>query len=415
MNQAERIAAGEQVPRMTITVRDEFGTLAQSLNHMLAVLEESRHRLQDQAQELEVRVRERTEELVQSEEKFRTLVEHIPLVVYRLERSLVRTFVSSHIERLTGWPPEELVGGPAVWTSTIHPLDREMVLQAKRVCLERGGVFEMEYRLQDRDGQEVDVLDHAEPFYDEAGGVRYLEGYMLDVRERRRLQDQAVQAEELKTLSEISARLAHEFRNPLSVVGLTARRMSRHIQETDPSSTYAKILLEQVGRLEQILTMIQSYLQPLTLRFREVDTAMFFRNIAEKSREYLKEKEIGFDLDIPEGIPPLKVDPERLEQSLVNLIRNAVFQMPPRGHLRVSVAHDGPSVVIKVVYPAGYLPDDHLRHYFFPFTTEDADTSLVDLPLVPVCVHKHNGVISIGREGDDFVAVTIRLPIRGAG
>ena len=415
VNQSERIAAGEQVPEMTVTVRDEFGTLAQALNYMLSVLEESRSRLRGQARELEIRVRERTAELVQSEEKFRTLVEHIPLVVYRLESSLVRTFVSSHIEKLTGWPPEDLVGGPAVWMSTIHPQDREKVLSAKRECLETGRVFEMEYRLQDRDGQEVDILDHAEPFYDESGAVRYLEGFMMDVRERRRLQDQALQAEELKTLSEISARLAHEFRNPLSVVGLTARRLSRQLQESDPASTYAHILIEQVARLEQILTMIQSYLQPLSLQVREVDPAAFFRKIIETSKIFLEEKEIGLELDIPEELPPVQMDPDRLEHSLVSLIRNAVYQMPPRGLLRVSVVLDGQSVEVRIVYPAGYLPDDQLRHYFFPFTTEEADSSLVDLPLVPVCVHKHNGVINIGREGDDFVAVTISLPLSAEG
>ena len=58
VDQAEKITAGERVPHMEITVRDEFGTLAESLNRMLTRLEESRFRLQNQAQELEIKVQE---------------------------------------------------------------------------------------------------------------------------------------------------------------------------------------------------------------------------------------------------------------------------------------------------------------------------------------------------------------------
>jgi PAS domain S-box-containing protein len=410
VDQAEKITSGERVPHMDITVRDEFGVLAESLNRMLTSLEDSRYRLQNQAQELEVRVRERTAELVQSEEKFRTLVENIPIAVYRLESGMIRSFVSSHIERLTGWPPEELVGGLVVWSSVIHPQDRRRVMEEKRRSLEAGEVFDMEYRLVDKQGQEVPILDHAEPVGGENGRTRYMEGYMLDLRDRKRLEEQSNKAEELKTLSEISTRLAHEFRNPLSVVGLSARRLSRIIEGTQAGAPYVKIIIEEVARLEQILRMILSFIQPLEVHPHPVSTALFIKDVTRSAHPILEEKGIELSLLLEEDLPDVNLDSERLSHCILNLIRNAAYQVPSHGVIQLIVTSEGRDVFIKFVYPAGYLPDDQLRHYFYPFTTEEADTSLVDLPLVPVCVHKHDGVIDVDREGDDLIAVTIVLP-----
>jgi PAS domain S-box-containing protein len=411
VDQAEEIRAGNMVPQMEVVNRDEFGTLTDALNKMLAGLEDSRRKLANQAHELEIRVRERTSELVASEEKFRALVEHIPLVVYRLEKGMVRSFVSPHIEKLTGWPPEEVVGGEKIWSASIHPDDRNRVLEAKRKALLNGTPLEIEYRFLDRQGTVVDVLDYAEPIKDANGRVLYLEGYMIDIRERKHLQEQTLRAEELKTLGEISARLAHEFRNPLSVVGLTARRLEKTLSEGDQCRTYTRILTEQIARLEQIINMIQKFIQPMGLRIITGDIGSLLESVIEAATPILEEKQIQLDVELDEEIPNLPLDPALIQRALFNLIRNAVYQMPKNGVLRLSVTPNSGSLGIQLIYPAGYLSDDQLRHFFFPFTTEDADTSLVDLPLVPVIIHKHNGVIHVKRQGDDLIMVSIDLPL----
>ena len=414
VDQAKKITDGQRVPQLEITTRDEFGTLAAALNAMLTSLEDSRIRLRNHAFELESRVRLRTAELIQSEEKFRTLVERIPLAVYRLEQDMIRTFISPHIEALTGWPPEDLVGPPAVWGATIHPEDRPEVMKAKREALDKGLVFEMEYRLMDINGQEVHVYDHAVPFRAESGEVRHLDGYLLDIRERKRLQDQTLKAEELKTLSEISARLAHEFRNPLSVVGLCARRLEKAAEMEGLSAKYASIITDEVARLEQILKMILSYIRPMDLTAQLVEAEDFFKGIQAEAQRFCREHDVEIELKLGDDLPGLYVDRERLSRAFLNLLHNAAYQMPSRGVLQLSVLADEQEVEVRLLYPAGYLSDDRLRHFFYPFTTEEADTDLVDLPLVPVCVHRHGGLIHVGRFGEDLVEVTVRLPAADA-
>lgn len=409
--QAERIRAGEIVPQVQVQNRDEFGSLAEAINRMLAKLEASRYQLENYAQELEQKFHDRTVELVESEEKFRTLMENIPLVVYRLEPGLIRSFVSSYIEELTGWPPEELVGGPAVWSATIHPADRRRVVETKKQCIEKGRIFEMEYRFQDSKGQDVDILDHAVPILDKSGELLYMEGYMQDIRERRRLQEHTVKSEELKTLTDISARLAHEFRNPLSVVGLSARRLAGKLSESDNAYAYVEMIIEQVEHLEQIINMIQTYIKPIGVKLKSVDLKSFINKQINLCMDILNEKDIDVIREIPDDGVPVLLDAVLMERALTNIIRNAVYQMPSRGVLKVSIAQTNKQVEMKIVYPAGYLPDDRLRQFFYPFTTEESNMEIVDLPLVPVIIHKHNGVITVGRENEDLISVEITLPI----
>ncbi len=410
-DQARKIAAGERVPQMEVMHRDEFGVLTEALNTMLTSLELSRQRLEDHAHELEDRVQERTAELVRSEEKFRTLVENIPLVVYRVEPGLVRTFVSSYIEKLTGWPPELSVGDDSIWTLSIHPDEREAVIAETRRCLEQGQVFQMEYRLLDNQGQDVPVMAHAVPVLDESGRAAYMEGYLLDLRERKRLREQTMQAEELRTLGEISARLAHEFRNPLSAVGVAAKRLAKMLDEKEPGSIYANILTEEVSKLEQILRMILTYIQPLSIDTELTEPGLFFREATENIKELFQGKDVDFRLEIEPDLPSVKIDRDKTAKALLNLIRNAVYQIPSRGSLTLCVAAVGNGLSVKLVYPAGYLADDQLRHFFYPFTTEEADASLVDLPLVPVIIHRHKGIISVERQGEDLVVVHMTLPL----
>ena len=80
------------------------------------------------------------------------------------------------------------------------------------------------------------VMDHAQPILDEEGNVESVDGFMLNVTDRHSLEQQVIQTEELRTLSEISERLAHEIRNPLVAAGGFARRMLNTLSDEDPQS-----------------------------------------------------------------------------------------------------------------------------------------------------------------------------------
>ncbi len=216
----------------------------------------------------ELLVRERTAELISSEEKYRTLVENVPLVVYRIKAGGEILFVNQFVEEVFGYNPVEILSNPSLWRDTVYAEDRQRVEGQRAKIFREGEELVTEYRVKHKDGRIVDVLDHAIPLQTSAATVDIVDGIIMDITWMVRLQEQLVRAEGQKTISEVSARLAHEIRNPLVSAGGFARRLLSSMNPDDPNRSKVEIIVKEVARLEAVLRMILNYIQPL-----ELDTA----------------------------------------------------------------------------------------------------------------------------------------------
>jgi len=136
----------------------------------------------------------------EAEERFRTLVEHIPVVTYastvNAEGEDVFIYVAPGITGLLGYTPQECVNDPGAWARMIHPGDRARVLQHSREADEIGGPFEIEYRIIARDGREVWVHDSAVVLHRTDSGAIVWQGIIQDVTGRRATDQRMREAEE---------------------------------------------------------------------------------------------------------------------------------------------------------------------------------------------------------------------------
>ena len=147
----------------------------------------------------DVTERRRTEErLGEAEEKYRTLVERIPAIIYVQEPndSNRTTYVSPQYEATLGYPLEQDLGDPDHWVRIMHPEDRERVLAEDRRTDETGEPFKVEYRLLARDGRVVWIRDEATLVRDEEGRPLYWLGIQLDVTDQKRAKDALRESEE---------------------------------------------------------------------------------------------------------------------------------------------------------------------------------------------------------------------------
>jgi diguanylate cyclase (GGDEF)-like protein/PAS domain S-box-containing protein len=121
---------------------------------------------------------------------YRELVERIPAVSYTAEfgSTCEWQFVSPQVEQLLGYSAEEWCADPGLWFRLVHPDDRETVLEAESRTLNEGVPFSCEYRLLDRNGNEVWVRDDAVVRADESGG-RMLQGLLLDITPQKRAEE----------------------------------------------------------------------------------------------------------------------------------------------------------------------------------------------------------------------------------
>jgi PAS domain S-box-containing protein len=130
--------------------------------------------------------RELAHELRSSEERYRTLMQQLPAVVYVLNADEAQTplYFSPYIETLTGFSPEEAMARDQHWLEHVHPDDRERVAAVDAQTTATGEAFRVEYRHLRKDGSCVWVLDDTVEIRDEAGATVAWQGVLLDISAR---------------------------------------------------------------------------------------------------------------------------------------------------------------------------------------------------------------------------------------
>jgi PAS domain S-box-containing protein len=138
-------------------------------------------------------------ELKRAEERYRALVEGLPLVTYVHEPNerAASIYVSPQIEALLGYAPDEWLADPDLFAKRLHPDDRERVLAEHARAVAAGeSSWTFEYRLAARDGRTVWLQDAAVIVRDEQGTPLYVQGFQVDVSERKRAEDALRESEQ---------------------------------------------------------------------------------------------------------------------------------------------------------------------------------------------------------------------------
>lgn len=139
--------------------------------------------------------------LREAEARYRALVEQVPAVTYTWDPSAARgsvaaPFVSPQIEHLLGYTLEEWGADPSLWRERVHWEDLERVLEQWDLAIKTRGAFRAEYRIAARDGRQVWLRDEAVPVSGDGANRRLYQGVMYDITERKRAEQQLIEAQE---------------------------------------------------------------------------------------------------------------------------------------------------------------------------------------------------------------------------
>ena len=304
-----------------------------------------------------IRERERTEEkLGEAEDRYRTLVERTPAIVYLEDIETQATLYDSpQIEAILGYPADIYKKDPRYWEKILHPEDRERVLAAETEAAERGQ-FSLEYRVVARDGRIVWVRDEATIVRDEEGRSRLWQGVISDITKRKRYEEELGEARKAaesanRTKSAFLASMSHEVRTPMNgVIGMTGLLLDTDL--SPEQREYAETV-----RLsgENLLTIINDILDFSKIEAGRMELEMMdfdLRNTVEEALGLLAERAHAKSLELANLIEPemptaLRGDPGRLTQVLTNLIGNAIkFTEAGEVVLRVSLTEETEEEVV---------------------------------------------------------------------
>jgi PAS domain S-box-containing protein len=369
----------------------------------------------------------RTHELRTAEAKYRELVEVMPAVFWSVVPGRGLEYVSPQIRALTGHGPEEWVAGRARWDERAEPADREGLARAVAEAMERGGGYQAEYRLGTGSGVPVWVREHGAVDRAGPGGAARVRGFLVDVSERKVLEQQFLQAQKMEALGRLSASVAHDFNNLLTVISGYGQLLQSRFAE-DPA---ARGQLEEIARASERASVLTRQLLHFSRR-REPDPAVVDLNEAMGALDRMIGRLIGdriaVETSFASGIWRVRVDRGHLDQVVMNLVVNARDAMPGGGtlHLRTeNAALDAPSsaalgagarpgdFAVLTVADTGCGMDDATRARIFePFFTTKGEGKGTGLGLATVdeIVRAAGGFIDLHTAPGKGAAFRIHLP-----
>ena len=276
--------------------------------------------------------------LLEKEAQYRQIVESVRAAVWRADaRTFQFTFVSPEAEKILGYPTRMWLEDPSFWSDHIHPDDRAWATALCRRNTEEKRDHQFEYRMVAADGHAVWLQDLVRVVV-EGDEVRELMGIMIDVTERRQLEDQLRQSQKMEAVGQLAGGVAHDFNNLLGVITgyseLALReidpehRARRRVEEIRKAAERAAALTRQLLAFSR-----KQILQPRVLAVNAVVTDV------EKMLRRLIGEDIQLVTVFSEGLGTVKADPGQIEQVIVNLAVNARDAMPGGGKLVIETAN----------------------------------------------------------------------------
>jgi K+-sensing histidine kinase KdpD len=268
-----------------------------------------------------------------------------------------------------------------------------------------------------KDGHAVYVVDHAVPVVDDRNGLIRMDGIVLDVTARKELQEKILQAEELETLSQVSARLAHEIRNPLTSIGGLTRRLLKTFEASDPRREKGELVVEEVKKLERILKMMTAYIEPRSIQLRRCDLNEVVTKAVQKMNAECQNEAFSIRLHPDESMDQIKLDCGLFERVLTNLMKNAFYRMKKKGVIEMAVGKGDGYATVTLAYRVDFISDDDIEDFFYPFVIDYPfpkgvpDEDIMDIPICRVLIHKHGGIINVSKEDDNLIKISISLPL----
>lgn len=252
------------------------------------------------------------------------------------------------------------------------------------------------------------------------GDKQRIEALNADLRQSieamRLLQGKLVEAEKLSALGRLTADVAHEIRNPLTVVGGFAKRLEKRLPEDTTERRYARILVSEVDRLERILRDTLSFSREARYHLRYADVGELVLRYATELSEACREKGIRLESRIAKDLPSCIVDVDQIRQALHNLASNAIDAMGAGGTLALAARTECENgvhyVVVDVVDTGPGIPPELVGRIFEPFytTKETGYGTGLGLSICKKIMEEHRGVVRVRSTPGEGSAFSLLLP-----
>ncbi len=384
-----RIATGDLNFRIQMNAADEIGTLVQSFNQMTGDLQVSRLELEQRRKYMEI------------------VLKNVAAGVISIDEEGAVTTINTSAEQML-----EVKGEAVLEKKFSEVLPKEYVGQIEELLNElkfsRRESIERQLTVNLR-GKSLSLLINLTTLKDEEGNPLGVVTVFDDLT-------QLIKAQRMAAWREVARRIAHEIKNPLTPIQLSAQRLrKRYLENLQQDGAIfdecTRTIVKQVEELKGMVNEFSNFArmpacQPTPNHLNEIirETLVLFQE---------GHKETRFEF-VPHDLPVLDIDRDQMKRVLINLIKNSLAAIGSDGEIRIQTTYDSKLQMVRLeVSDNGCgIPDEDKGRLFEPYYSTRKSGTGLGLTIVNAIISDHNGYIRVRDNTPKGTTFLIELPVR---
>lgn len=400
----QRIAEGDLAFRLQDDSRDELGMLVQSFNHMVQDLEANRAKLT----RANLRLEEQNRELVAHGQYMEAVLDNITSGVVSISADGRVTTVNKAAEAILNFDSRQILGKTP--DQFLHQ-DYLVMLHGVIKHLQNHPQAKWQKQLDMTMGsREIKLLVNIVPLQDQGGIVAVFE----DVTELEKMQ-------RLAAWKDVARRIAHEIKNPLTPIKLSAQRLEKKFaaKVDDPPvfTQCTRIIVRQVEHLQRMVQEFSSFAKLPEVCLVEENLGPHLEEVMDMFRN--SHVRIAWELHFATPVPPMRFDPDALRRVWINLLTNAVEALEEHGNqespgVKVTVSHDPMTRTVSVEIAdngSGLAHVEDVQNIFEPYFSRKKGGTGLGLTIAKSIVGEHQGTIKVRKNTPRGCVFEVVLPV----
>ncbi len=388
-----------------------FYTITRFSNYFQSLHEKH---IREYAQNLESEVEKRTKELIESESKYRILIEEINDGYFVIQKGIL-VFANQAFCNMHGYSLQEIIGRPYIELIAPESIKKVTSLYEK---VAKGENTEDVCTYFRRHKNSVPLPTENKIKSIQYQGEYAVAGICRDITERIETERRIRESERLAHIGKLTTSLAHEIRNPLSSVKMNSQIILKNLEFRGNDKRRMEIIVSEISRLERILDEMLDFAKPIKLNLEPLSLNRAINSCLEILEGKIREKKISIKKLYGKGLPSLLADREKMEQAIINILLNAIEVLSEGGHIEIATnLWEMENRVIKIEISddgPGISPED-FPYVFDPFFSNKKKGTGLGLSNVKKIIEAHGGKVGAIPRTPHGTQISLILPLREAG
>ncbi len=399
-----RVAQGDLDFKLEAEGRDELSSLVRAFNTMTQDLKEARGRAEHASRGL----KNSYAELERRQRYIEIILQNVAAGVISIDRQGIITTMNRSAEAILGYSADELIGSS--YRELLSPVQAEE-FEAIRAELNRSssGTVHRSIRFQIGD-KTLSLVVSFTVLRDQDERSLGVVVVFDDLTELEKIQ-------RLAAWREVARRIAHEVKNPLTPIQLSAQRLRKRYLERFEGNDHqvfdrcTSTIVSQVEELKRLVNEFSSFARMPAPRFVPTDLGWLIDEILPIYQE--SRKDITFQKIKDPGLRKADLDPDQVKRAVINLLENAAASMPEGGHITVEVGNcpDAGEVFIRVSDTGPGISQEDRPRLFEPYFSKRKGGTGLGLAIVNSIVSDHNGRIMVTDNLPQGSVFELRFPV----